>query len=63
MTRTLFEIWPAKGSAPLISFESEDHAIAYAAERSVVVPGLAVVKATTKTTRVELWRHTERAAA
>ncbi len=63
MTRTLFEIWPAKGSAPLISFESEADAIAYAAERSVVVPGLAVVKATTSTQRVELWRHTEKVAA
>lgn len=63
MTRTLYEIWPAKGSAPLIAFESKADAIAYAAERSIVVPGLAVVKATTETTRVELWRHTEKVAA
>ena len=63
MNRTLFEIWPAKGSAPLISFESEADAIAYAAERSIVVPGLRVCKATTETQRVELWRHTEKVAA
>lgn len=63
MTRTLYEIWPAKGSAPLISFEVEDDAIAYAKARSFAVPGLAVVKATTSTERRELWRHTEKAAA
>jgi hypothetical protein len=63
VSRVLFEIWPAKGSAPLIAFESEADAIAYAAERSIVVPGLAVVKATTETQRVELWRHTEKVAA
>lgn len=63
LTRTLFEIWPRKGSAPLISFESEADAIAYATARSYAVPGLAVVKATIETQRVELWRHTEKVAA
>lgn len=61
--RTSYEIWSAKGSAPLISFENEADAIAYAEARSHVVPGLAVVQAITETTRLTLWRHIERKAA
>ena len=62
MTRILYEIWPPKGSAPLISFEVEDDAIAYAKARSFAVPVLRVCKATTETARLELWRHAEKGA-
>jgi hypothetical protein len=63
MIRTAFEIWPAKGSAPLISFEIEADAIAFAENRSHVVPGLVVMKTQTETKRREVWRHMEKAAA
>lgn len=63
MIRTAFEIWPAKGSAPLISFEVEADAIAFAENRSNVVPGLVVMQARTETNRREIWRHIQRAAA
>ena len=60
MTRTLYEIWPRKGSAPLISFESEADAIAYAAERSIVVPGLRVFEVKTTVAWREINPHTSR---
>ena len=63
MIRTAFEIWPAKGSAPLISFEVEADAIAFAENRSHVVPGLVVIQTQTETKRREVWRHMEKAAA
>jgi hypothetical protein len=63
MVCTAFEIWPAKGSAPLISFENEADAIAFAENRSHVVPGLVVMKTQTETKRREVWRHMEKAAA
>ena len=63
MIRTAFEIWPAKGSAPLISFEIEADAIAFAENRSHVVPGLVVIQTQTETKRREVWRHMEKAAA
>jgi hypothetical protein len=63
MIRTAFEIWPAKGSAPLISFEIEADAIAFAENRSHVVPGLIVMRTRTETNRREVWRHKEKAAA
>jgi len=63
MIRTAFEIWPAKGSAPLISFENEADAIAFAENRSHVVPGLIVMRTRTETNRREVWRHKEKAAA
>ena len=63
MIRTAFEIWPAKGSAPLISFEVEADAIAFADNRSHVVPGLVVIQTQTETKRREVWRHMEKAAA
>ena len=63
MIRTAYEIWPAKGSAPLISFEVEADAIAFAENRSHVVPGLVVMKTQTETKRREVWRHMEKAAA
>jgi hypothetical protein len=63
MIRTAFEIWPAKGSAPLISFEVESDAIAFAENRSHVVPGLVVMKTVTETNRREVWRHIQKAAA
>lgn len=63
MIRTAFEIWPAKGSAPLISFEVEADAIAFAENRSHVVPGLVVMKTVTETNRREVWRHIQKAAA
>mgnify|MGYP003668437845 CR=1 FL=1 len=63
MIRTAFEIWPAKGSAPLIRFENEADAIAFAENRSHVVPGLVVMKTRTETNRREVWRHMEKAAA
>jgi hypothetical protein len=62
MTRTAYEIWPAKGSAPLISFDVEADAIAYAENRCHVVPGLVVVQTVTETTRREIWRQ-EKATA
>jgi len=63
MIRTAFEIWPAKGSAPLISFEVEADAIAFAENRSHVVSGLVVMKTVTETNRREVWRHIQKAAA
>jgi hypothetical protein len=63
MIRTAYEIWPAKGSAPLISFEIEADAIAFAENRSHVVPGLVVIQTQTETKRREVWRHMEKAAA
>ena len=63
MIRTAFEIWPAKGSAPLISFEVEADAIAFAENRSHVVPGLVVIQTQTETKRRQVWRHMEKAAA
>ena len=63
MIRTAFEIWPAKGSAPLISFEIEADAIAFAENRSHVVPGLVVIQTQTETKRREVWRHIQKAAA
>jgi|TARA_R110002126_G_scaffold233405_1_gene377602 hypothetical protein len=63
MIRTAYEIWPAKGSAPLISFEIEADAIAFAENRSHVVPGLIVIQTVTETKRRQVWRHMEKAAA
>ena len=63
MIRTAYEIWPAKGSAPLISFEIEADAIAFAENRSHVVPGLVVIQTQTETKRREVWRHIQKAAA
>jgi hypothetical protein len=63
MICTVYEIWPAKGSAPLISFEVEADAIAFAENRSHVVPGLVVMKTVTETNRREVWRHIQKAAA
>jgi hypothetical protein len=63
MIRTAYEIWPAKGSAPIRSFEIEADAIAFAENRSHVVPGLVVMKTVTETNRREVWRHIQKAAA
>jgi len=63
MIRTAYEIWPAKGSVALISFETEADAIAFAENRSHVVPGLIVMRTQTETNRREVWRHIEKAAA
>ena len=45
------------------AFEIEADAIAFAENRSHVVPGLIVIQTVTETKRRQVWRHMEKAAA
>lgn len=54
MTRTTYEVWPAKGDKPLLTFESRRDAVQYVTDRITIVPGLLIFEAVTTIIRREI---------